>query len=266
MGFRVLSTTGAEKIAPVSSLTTVTTTGNIDDLDFSDASLLRMNNASLSTIRGLKAGTAGQRLTLVSIGAGDVALADQNTNSLAANRLITGSGATSTLFAGAGSVTLSYDATTARWRVVNQQYPLFGSVAFPATPVPVTDVNTLDTYAEGTWTPVDASGASLTFTFAAGTYLKIGKLVFINFQIVYPVTANGAAALIGGLPFTVTSAGNGALALGYTTGLAIVPGFYTNAGATTVTPDNPGIGAGTVLNSTLSGGNIIVGGAYLASV
>lgn len=38
--------------------TTIATTGNIDDLSFSNANIIRMNNASDATIRGLAAGTA----------------------------------------------------------------------------------------------------------------------------------------------------------------------------------------------------------------
>src|ERR1017187_8808588 len=67
---------------------TVTTTGNIDDLDFSNASTIRMNNASLSTLRGLKAGVAGQQVTIVSVGTGKVDLAHANTGSGAGNRLL----------------------------------------------------------------------------------------------------------------------------------------------------------------------------------
>jgi len=67
---------------------TLTTTGNIDDLDFGNVSLIRMNNASLATIRGLKAGYAGQIVTIVSVGAGQVDLAHQNAGSSAGNRFI----------------------------------------------------------------------------------------------------------------------------------------------------------------------------------
>src|SRR5258708_2466791 len=52
--------------------TTVTTTGDIDDLNFSNAVTLRMNNATLSTIRGLIAGVDGQKLLIISVGAGQV--------------------------------------------------------------------------------------------------------------------------------------------------------------------------------------------------
>lgn len=59
----------------------------------------------------------------------------------------------------------------------------------------------LNDYEEGTWTPTDASGAGLTFTTATGLYTKIGRLVVATFRVIYPVTANGSNAIIGGLPF-----------------------------------------------------------------
>lgn len=93
----------------------VTTVGNIDDLDFGDATVIRMNNASLATIRGLKAGTDGQTVTIISVNA-QVDLAHQNTSSLAANRLLNlAASAPSSL--NIGSVTYVYDITTARWRM-----------------------------------------------------------------------------------------------------------------------------------------------------
>ena len=73
--------------------------------------------------------------------------------------------------------------------------------------------NALDDYEEGTWTPVDSSGAGLTFTTPAGVYVKIGKLVCIQGYLVFPSTANGSNIKIGGLPFapaagTVNRRGN----------------------------------------------------------
>ena len=67
--------------------------------------------------------------------------------------------------------------------------------------------NELDDYEEGTWTPTDISGASLSFTGPVGNYVKIGKWVTISYSFRYPSTADGTAVYIGGLPFTV-SAGN----------------------------------------------------------
>jgi hypothetical protein len=60
----------------------------------------------------------------------------------------------------------------------------------------------LSDYEEGTWTPADASGAGLSFTNLACTYIKIGKQVTVFGNITYPVTASAATVLISGLPFT----------------------------------------------------------------
>ena len=76
-------------------------------------------------------------------------------------------------------------------------------IAFPSTQVASSDVNTLDDYEEGSWTPTDASGAGLTFGAATSArYTKIGRCVFIDCEVVYPSTVNNALASIGGLPFT----------------------------------------------------------------
>lgn len=119
---------------------------------------------------------------------------------------------------------------------------LTGQIKFPATQNASSNANTLDDYEEGTWTPTDASGAGLTITVTSASYVKVGQLVYVTFEIQYPVTASGAAAAIGGLPFT-TSANRGGFIPGYTAGLGSTPlwltagsattfAFYTNAGAT----------------------------------
>lgn len=155
MGFQVLDALGRIKQFNVPSVFTTTTTGNIDDLDFSNADLIRMNNASLSTLRGLKAGYAGQRVTIVSIGAGEVDLAHQNAGSSANNRLLNVVTSVSTpLAAGAGTATFQYDATTLRWRIVNHDQGDYITVAYAAGNF---------TASSGTWT-VD-SGDQLSFQF-----------------------------------------------------------------------------------------------------
>ena len=57
-------------------------------------------------------------------------------------------------------------------------------------------------YEEGTWTPTDASGAGLVFTGITATYTKIGRQVTVQCLLNYPANVNGAAADLGGLPFT----------------------------------------------------------------
>jgi hypothetical protein len=83
-------------------------------------------------------------------------------------------------------------------------------ITFPATQSASSNANTLDDYEEGSWTPNDASGAGLSFTGASGTsqYTKIGNMVFLSTEIIFPSTANGAEITIGGLPFTAAAVPN----------------------------------------------------------
>jgi hypothetical protein len=92
-----------------------------------------------------------------------------------------------------------------------------GQLKFPATQNPSSDVNTLDDYEEGTWTPIDASGAGLTFTYAGGPsrYIKIGRQVTFHGNLSYPATANATPALLGGLPFSAHATMDGSVVYRY---------------------------------------------------
>lgn len=87
-----------------------------------------------------------------------------------------------------------------------------GQVKFPGTQNASADVNTLDDYEEGTFTPgVTFGGGSTGMTFGAqvGSYTKIGQRVL--FEIYILLTAKGSStgtALVTGLPFTTNSATN----------------------------------------------------------
>ena len=109
-------------------------------------------------------------------------------------------------------------------------------------------------YEEGTWTPTDASGASLTFTLNAATYTKIGRLVTCNMALTYPVTASVLTARIGGLPFTSGSYGSGTIqgSIAATTATITMRGIYGGAGATTFQFDKNNATAGAE-NADLSG-------------
>lgn len=87
-------------------------------------------------------------------------------------------------------------------------------VNFSATPGTGTS-ELLNDYEEGTWTPVDSSGAGLTLTTSAARYTKIGRTVFVQAQITFPSTASAATVLIGGLPFTSSADNRIGLSLGY---------------------------------------------------
>ncbi len=83
-------------------------------------------------------------------------------------------------------------------------------VAFPATAVPSADVNTLDDYEEGTFTPAITFGTagdlSVTYTTQTGYYTKVGRLVHIMITMITSALTHSTASgnfRVTGLPFTV---------------------------------------------------------------
>lgn len=88
-----------------------------------------------------------------------------------------------------------------------------GQIKFPAVDVPSADVNTLDDYQEGTWTPgvtyVVAGDSSVTYSSQIGNYTKIGNMVTCEIQLTCSAFSDGTTASgalrITGLPFTVGS-------------------------------------------------------------
>lgn len=99
-----------------------------------------------------------------------------------------------------------------------------GQVKFPGTAVPSTDVNTLDDYEEGTWTPAitftTPGNLVITYSTQTGAYTKIGNLVQISLRITtvtFTHTTASGTMLITGLPFT--PAGVDAVAISKINGL-----------------------------------------------
>lgn len=83
---------------------------------------------------------------------------------------------------------------------------LVGPVTFPAIQVPSSNVNCLDDYEEGSWTPVlGGSGGTSgqTYTTQVGRYIKVGKLVTCFCQVTFSAKGTITGSLqIQGLPFT----------------------------------------------------------------
>lgn len=103
------------------AITVTTATGNQDDFNIGDASVLFCNNATTLTIRGITGGMQGRDLLVVPIGAGAVYLNHASTHSATANRLDTRFPVTfnSLIIAASGSSRLFYDATNSKWIVVD---------------------------------------------------------------------------------------------------------------------------------------------------
>lgn len=83
-----------------------------------------------------------------------------------------------------------------------------GQLAFPATQVPSANPNTLDDYEEGVWTPslsfVTPGNLAVTYAIRNGFYTKIGRMVFISYQITtsaFTFTTAAGNLIVTGLPF-----------------------------------------------------------------
>ncbi len=92
-----------------------------------------------------------------------------------------------------------------------------GQIAFPATQIPSANVNTLDDYQEGIWTP-NVSGDA-TYHQQIGQYTKVGRLVTISGYMHINVIGTGGTSNIFGLPFTCNATLNGGLFVTFFIGL-----------------------------------------------
>jgi hypothetical protein len=87
-------------------------------------------------------------------------------------------------------------------------------VTFPATQSASTDVNTLDDYEEGTWTPTCSNGSTYT-----GVYTKIGRIVHLFYNSTSSGTITAGSTTLTGIPFSPSG--------------TIGSGTYVNATSTT---------------------------------
>jgi len=139
-------------------------------------------------------------------------------------------------------------------------------ITFPATQSASTDANTLDDYEEGTWTPVNASIASITLAVIQARYVKIGRLVFITCYVDYPSTSDTNHAKIGGLPFAQI----GVNTYSYMSGRTLYSGskapvyWQVQTGLSEMAAYQSGAG-NTVNNNDLSGSYVIFSGCYYSA-
>lgn len=94
-----------------------------------------------------------------------------------------------------------------------------GQVSFPVTQNPSADPNTLDDYAQGTFTP--NIGGTATYTTQLGRFVKIGNMVYVQGRLVINVLGTGSTSTISGLPYAASANPTAILSIGYFTGLAV---------------------------------------------
>jgi len=111
-------------------------------------------------------------------------------------------------------------------------------ISFPATQSASSDANTLDDYEEGTWTPT--LGGTATYNGRTGSYVKVGQLVTVSFDVDVAIIGTGSKRIISGLPFTVSTGNSAGGGIGYynSTESSVVSIFArVDGGATTVILD-----------------------------
>lgn len=188
----------------------------------------------------------------------------------AASVIVKGLSTTGLATIGAG---ITITGTTTPLGLVDISGASAGQIKFPATANPSADVNTLDDYEEGTWTPVLSFGGvstGIVYNNQVGTYVKIGKLVNVYFSIT--LTSKGAAAGIAAidtLPFTATMLGGSPGTLIWSTMTSSYVSMYCNVNNTTVSILGNTVAAismGNALNTGFSNGSILIGAiSYMTS-
>jgi hypothetical protein len=121
-------------------------------------------------------------VTIISIGAGQVDLAHQNTNSTAANRMINFvTSASSSLAAGKGTATFKYDATTARWRLVGHFQGAAITIAYAS--------GNFGTFGGGTWT-VDSGDV------VDQSYTLVNNIITYSFNVFSTTVSAGTGGFL----------------------------------------------------------------------
>lgn len=147
-----------------------------------------------------------------------------------------------------------------------------GQLKFPGTQNASANVNTLDDYEEGTFSPALTylgTPGSISYLYSIGAYTKIGNRVLISINIALSAQSGIAgAATITGLPFTSeTTANNSVGGSMYITGVTsavVFPMWYINPNTTAILLQflNAGTAAAMTANETTSGLNIILQAQY----
>ena len=86
-----------------------------------------------------------------------------------------------------------------------------GQIKFPATQNASTNANTLDDYKEGTWTPNQGAGLTVSGAFSSsGEYTKIGRVVHVQGVVsgATSILVAAAGVISTNLPFTAKNVGS----------------------------------------------------------
>jgi Chaperone of endosialidase len=164
--------------------TDFSTVGTSSDVNFGNTSLVRLTGTSAQTITGIAGGVDGKLLTIINAGTAAASITNQDTLSVAANRITTGTGSAISLPADA-SLSLVYDAGASRWRVVGGSSGTGTSyasvdVANKATGGAIGTAATTVDVATNFNVDQTTTGQTLTIPSPTNTTTTKGKIVTIN--------------------------------------------------------------------------------------
>ena len=211
------------KTVPATAGGTGQTSFAVGDLLYANTTTTIAKLADVATGNALISGGVGVAPSYGKIGltthvSGTLPVANGGTNassaSITAFNNITGysasgaTGTTTTNLVFSTSPTLTTPIATTTIGVGNATPSASGAgITFPATQSASSNVNTLDDYEEGTFTPtctLTTPGTSAT-TFAVGVYTKVGNLVSATGRLTFTKGTGSGDFVFGGLPFTSTS-------------------------------------------------------------
>lgn len=130
-------------------------------------------------------------------------------------------------------------------------------IQFPATQVASSDPNAFDDYREIDAVVNDLSGAGLTITINSAKATKIGRQVFLNYDLVWPTTVDTSAAKIS-VPITASAPGGGKVVN------STIPISIDVLVNTSVLYFVNSSGSASITNTQLSGKRIYLQAAYTA--
>ena len=121
----------------------------------------------------------------------------------------------------------------------------------------------LDDYEEGTWTP---TGNGVTYSGNSGTYVKIGRVVYVNFVFTIPSNSDGSNCTVSGFPFSSSS--SNATRGGFVTGFTSIDAdarklvLFMGTSSTTAAFNNQD-GNAVTNNDFSGGGQLFKSGFYM---
>jgi len=115
------------RVHDLKNLTPAQIAANVNDYDpwagEGEVNVLRLSTDASRDLTGLATGRENRQIYIINVGAFDLVLKNQDSNSVAKNRIIVGTNADLTLTpdtaAAQHSATLYYDITSTRWRVID---------------------------------------------------------------------------------------------------------------------------------------------------